>query len=119
MKKTINVRPITEIELVFEDGKSLQLKYDVKALLFFNDVADGLFQDPSIPEICAKVVYIGAASNTEGFTIEEARTIVSNLDPETITVIIDEFTKGMGLQSNEVSKELQKKLMDRFLLTGK
>ena len=41
-KKTINVKPVSEIELQFEDGKSLTLRFDVKALVNFNDLKGGL-----------------------------------------------------------------------------
>jgi hypothetical protein len=119
MRKKINVKPVNELELVFEDGKSLILKFDMEALLHFNDVAEGLFQDISIPEICAKVIYIGGANYNDGFDLKEARKIVSNLDPETITVIINEFTANMNIEMNEVQKELSKKLMEQFLSTKK
>jgi hypothetical protein len=119
MKKRINVKPLTELELVFEDGKNLELVYDVKALLHFNELANEFLKDPTIPEICAKIVYIGGADRNESFDLEEARKVVACLDPETITIIINAFNETMGAGKNEVQKDLQKKLMEMFLLSKK
>lgn len=118
MKKRINVKPVTELELIFEDGKSLTLKFDVEALTHFNDFEDGMqgfLKDKSTPEICAKIVYIGGSSHNDNLDINEARKIVSNMDPATITEIIYEFNESMGVTQNEAQKELSKKLMAQFL----
>jgi hypothetical protein len=122
MKKIINVKLVNELELKFEDGKSLTLKFDVQALSHILDFKGGLeefIKDPSTPEVCAKLLYIGAVSNNVEFTVEEARKVVSNLDPATITTIINEFNESMGAGTNEVNKELQKKMMALFLNSKK
>lgn len=111
MKKVINVKPLNEIELQFEDGKSLTLKFDCEALLRFNDIAKDFYKDKSIPEICAKVVYIGAKT----ITLEEARAIVANLDPGSIMEIVSEFNESMGVSLKGAQKEYAKKLMAQFL----
>ena len=116
-KKIINVKPATEIELQFEEGRSLTLKFDVKALLNFNDLEDGLngfVKEKSLPIMCAKVIYVGAKANDENFTYDEALKITSELDPGTITDIINEFSDSMGSSKNEVKSEHQKKLTMEF-----
>jgi hypothetical protein len=117
-RKTINVKPVTELELQFEDGKSLTLRFDVQALLNFNDLEGGLtgaIKEKSIPIMCSKVVYIGAKAVDENFTYEEAVKITSELDPSTIVDIINEFNESMGTTKNEVQSEAQKKLMKEFI----
>jgi hypothetical protein len=115
MKKVINVKPLTEIELQFEDGKCLSLIFDVEALLRFNNIAEDFYKDTSTPEICAKIVYIGAKT----ITIEESRAIVSSLDPGTIIEIITEFNESMGVAQNGVQKEYAKKMIAQFLNSAK
>lgn len=117
-KKIINVKPVSEIELQFEDGKSLTLRFDVKALLNFNDLDDGLngfIKDNSLPIMCSKIIYIGAKSVDNDFTYDEAYKITSQLDPSTITTIINEFNESMGTVKSEVQDEAQKKFMTEFL----
>jgi len=118
MKKIINVKPITELELQFEDGKSLTLRFDVEALMHFNEMDGGMsafIGEKSMSEICAQIIFVGGASNNQDLDINEARKIVSNMDIGTITAIINEFTEGMGTAQSEVQKELQKKLMSQWL----
>lgn len=118
MKKIVNVKEATELELQFQDGKIINLRFDVSSLLNFNNLDGGLenfFKDASIPEMCAKIVYITGANHNDGLTIDESRKIVSNMDPLTITEIINEFSESMGMAKNELQGELQKKLMTQFL----
>lgn len=117
-RKTINVKPVSELELQFEDGKSLVLRFDTQALLNFNELEGGLtgfIKEKSIPVMCSKVVYIGAKATDGNFTYEEALKITSELDPGTIMEIINEFNESMGTSKNEVQSELQKKLMAEFV----
>lgn len=119
-KKIINVKPVTELELQFEDGKSLCIVFDTEAISNFNDLEGGIkgfIEEKSIPEKCAKVIYTGAKSRQPDFTLEEARALVSELSPVTITEIMNEFNENMGATKNEVQSELQKKLMKEFVET--
>lgn len=118
MKKIINVKPVTELELQFESGETLSLRFDVKAISNFNEIEGGIndfLKEMSMPEMCAKVIYIAGVSNNSELTLERARVITSNLDPMTITEIMTEFNISMGSGKNEVQKEIQKKLMEQFL----
>jgi hypothetical protein len=117
MKKKINALPVTELELLFEDGNSLELKFDAEAVSNFSELDGGLtayIKEDKYPERCAKIVYIGAKAKKPDFTLEEARVIVSELSPITITEIMNEFNESMGASKNGVQSELQKKLMEDF-----
>jgi hypothetical protein len=118
MKKIINVKPVTEIELKFEDGSSLDICFDAEAVSNFSELEGGLtafIKEDSMPERCAKIIFIGARSKKSDFTLEAARAIVANMAPTTITEIVLEFNESMGAASNEVQSELQKKLMEQYL----
>lgn len=117
-KKTINVKPVSEIELQFEDGKSLTLRFDVKALVNFNDLKGGLtgfIKEKSLPTMCAKIIYIGAKAIDDNFTYEEAIKITSELDPGTVLAIINDFSESMGTLNNGGQNEVIKKYMEEMV----
>lgn len=119
-RKVINVKAPTELELQFENGKSLLVVFDTEAYSNFNDLEGGLMglaSDKSMSEQCAKILYAGAKLWNEGFTFEDARTLVSGMEPCTIIEIINEFNESAGMVKNGVQSELQKKLMEQFLQT--
>lgn len=118
MKKTYNVKPDTELDIVFRDGKKLNVVFNAKAMYHFNDFENGiksLAEDVSQPEICAKLLYIGSVENNKDMTIEKARELVCQLDIGTISNIIVDFQESMGTIQNETFKELQKKTMMEFV----
>lgn len=117
MKKTYNVKPITEIELVFEDGSKIDLSFDARATYHLTtdfslkDIAN----NPSIPEFCAMILYSASVENNKDITIDKARELVSQMDLETITNIVLDFQEASGVSKNEQMKELQKKTMENFI----
>jgi hypothetical protein len=119
MKKTFNVKPPTEIELIFENGENISIIFNARALFHLtNDFENGikaLTDDVSQPEICAKLIYAGSVEQRNDMTLEKAREITCNLDIETINGIILEFQESMGIAKNEMVKEFQKKAMAEFL----
>lgn len=118
MKKTYNVKPDTELDIVFRDGKKLNVVFNAKAMYHFNDFENGiksLAEDVSQPEVCAKLLYIGSVENNKDMTIEKARELVCQLDIGTISNIIVDFQESMGTIQNEAFKELQKKTMMEFV----
>jgi len=121
MKKKITVKPITELELCFEDGKIIELVFNMEALMRFTEVGEitdiSKLTKTSLPELCSKIIYAGAIVKDDSFTLDEARKIVSNLDAGTVTEIIQEFTGNMDTGENKA--ELQKNLMREFLLNMK
>lgn len=118
MKKKINVKPVGELELCFEDNKVILLRFDIESLMKLSDMDGGYTEfvksmkaKPS--EMCARIIY--SACVNEDMTYEEARKITSNLSPETIVQILNEFTENMTTDAKGGQKELQKKLMKQFL----
>jgi hypothetical protein len=122
MKKIINVKPVTELELQFEDGKVICVVFDTEAVFNLTELDGGInsfMSEKSLPERCAKIIYAGAKTKQNEFTIEDARALVCELSPVTITEIMNEFNENMGVAKNEVQSELQKKLMKQFLESQK
>jgi hypothetical protein len=118
MKKSYNVKPVDEIELSFEDGKKVILKFDVKSLLNLNNLKGGMasfFKEKSLPEMCAKLIYMSGAEYNEGLDLAEARKIVSNLDWKTIMSLMNDFGESMGISVGEGQADMLKKMMPQFL----
>jgi hypothetical protein len=100
------------------------LKFDVEALYRFYEDIGGIGEiieltkttkGSSHPEICARIIYSSALSSHPDFTLENARAIVCEMSPSSITDIELEFYESIGSTKNGVQKELQKKLMADFL----
>lgn len=123
MNKRINVKPVSTIELAFEDGTIIEMKFDAEAIMNISSMEGGIssiMKMKSITEACAKIIYAGTTSTNTNITLEEARKIVSNLDIGTITEIMEEFSdNAYAGKTNEEKKELQKNLMREFLSTLK
>lgn len=119
-RKVISVKPVTELELQFEDGKSLCVVFDTEAFMNLSELDGGLTgfsSEKSLPEQCAKIIYAGAKSRNKNFTLEDSRALVSNMDIASITDVINEFSESVGMTKNGVQGELQKKLMEQFIQT--
>lgn len=118
MRKTINVNEPNEIELAFNDGKTVVLTYDMMAIARFNDLPDGIMSyvnEKSKAEQCAMVIYVGAALYNPEITLDDARKIVSRMDVGTVNEIMLEFSASMGSANKQSLDELQKKTMQEFL----
>lgn len=118
MKKTYNVKPPTEIELVFEDGYKIDLRFDARATyhLTTDFSLNDLVENPSITEMCAIIIYCASVENNKDMTVDKARELVCTMDIETITSIILDFEESSGVSKKEQLKELQKKTMENFVL---
>lgn len=117
MKKTYNVRPITEIELVFQDGYKINLSFDARATyhLTTDFSLEDMAKNPSTPEFCAMIIYSSSVEDFKDMTIDKARELVCQMDMETIINIVLDFQEASGVSKNEQMKELQKKTMENFI----
>ncbi len=116
-RKVINVKPVTELELQFEDGKSLCVVFDTEAFYNLESLKyDGMefTEDEPLPEQCAKIVYAGALAKQPDITLDEVRAMVSDWSMGTITDVIFEFADSATSTKNGVQSEFQKKLMELY-----
>lgn len=113
MKKTINCKPVTEIELAFEEGKSIVLRFDLLALMNLKDMHEltTLSEEP-LPEVCAMLI---ASSSSGAVTLEEARTIVSGMDLATVMLIMSEWSDALGVAEDEATKKLTAQFLNQVM----
>ncbi len=116
MKESFAAEEATELELKFNDGTSLNLIFNVRALSFVNDKVigglEGMLRQTSVPEYCAKVVYITAKAAGEEMTIQKARTLVCQMHPKIVTKIVQEYQSTFG---GELDEEAQKKAIEEIV----
>lgn len=116
MKKTIQIKPVPEIELCIDGGDSVLLRFDVGTIMELSQVKGGLkglFKKP-MPEMVATLIYVAAQRNNENYTLEDARALVSNMSVGDITAIMNEFSEAMGVSTDE-NNEQTKNLIAQFL----
>lgn len=116
MKKVYAVKPKTEIELQFENGKSIVIVFDARAVAHFTEFGglETLADTSNYVDICSMIIYAGAVENNNDFTMDNAKTIVSQLDMDTIINIINDFTDSIGTAKKEEIQQMQKKQMSQF-----
>ena len=116
-RKVISCKPTPEIELAFEGGESILLRFDISALMAIQEMEGGLnsLMSKSIPEMCVAIMYGAGKEHNENFTLERAREIVSNLSVSVISEIYEEFTDAMYAVDKEQKDELAKKVMAQYL----
>lgn len=116
-RKVISCKPTPEIELAFEGGEAILLRFDISALMAIQEMDGGLnnLMSKSVPEICAVIMYGAGKEHNENFTLEKAREIVSNLSVSVIAEIYEEFTDAMYASNKEQKEDLAKKMMAQYL----
>ena len=116
-KKIMTCKSAPEIELQFDGGETILLRFDIRCLSNIQELEGGLaaFVKKGVAEIAAAIVYAaGKGINEErDFTEEKAREIVSNMTIENITEIIKTFEESVG--SAGENEETAKKLLAQLL----
>lgn len=111
MSKTINCKRLEELILAFEDGKEVKVLFDMNSLIKFQELKNlAQLEGESVPEVCALAIYSGS-----NLTLDEARELVSELQPAVITEIMLEWYKSLGINSEAIKDEEVKKLTAMFL----
>lgn len=113
-KKIMTCKAAPEIELQFDGGEAILLRFDIRCLATIQEHEGGLkdFLKNSLPEMAAIIVYGAGKDINDGFDEQKARTIVANMSIENITEIINTFQESVGQTTND---ETAKKLLAQFL----
>lgn len=121
MKKSFNVEEATEIELKFNNGESLNLAFNVRALSFVNDKCIGglkkFFNMKSTAEYGAKILYVTAKAGNNEITLEKARELTVTIKPTIISEIINEFNSAcLDSGSEDTQKKMVSELVKEIML---
>lgn len=117
-KKTMVCKTAPEIELCFDGGEAILLRFDIRCLLALQELDGGLteFVKKGIAETAVMIVYAAGKDINENFDEAKARAIVSNMNLENIIEIANTFSESMGSYAED---ENTKKLIAQFLTPKK
>ena len=113
MNKIYTVKPIDTITLNFEDGASIVLRFDTKAIYHLTKDYDlkKLFKSGNPEEICGAIIYSASVEQSDDMTKERALWIENNIHPTMLQNITNDCLESLGTDM----KEEQKKTMQEFL----
>lgn len=108
-KKVMTCKAAPEIELQFDGGETILLRFDIRCLVNMQEVEGGLkeFLKKGIAEMAAAIVYAAGKDINDDFDENKAREIVSNMSILNITEIVKTFEESIGSTgSDEETKKL-------------
>lgn len=108
-KKVMTCKAAPEIELQFDGGETILLRFDIRCLVNMQEVEGGLkeFLKKGIAEMAATIVYAAGKDINDDFDEKKAREIVSNMSILNITEIVKTFEESIGSTgSDEETKKL-------------
>lgn len=113
-KKVMTCKAAPEIELQFDGGESILLRFDIRCLVNMQEVEGGLkeFMKKGIAEMAAAIVYAAGKDINDDYNEEKAREIVSNMSIQNITEIVKTFEESVGTAGGD---EETKKLIAQIL----
>ena len=118
-KKIMTCKAAPEIELQFDGGVSILLRFDIRCLVNIQELEGGMqdFLKKNFAEMAATLVYAAGKDINDGLDEDKAREIASNMSVDNITEIIDIFQSSIG--GAKGNDEIAKKLMAQFLANKK
>lgn len=113
-KKIMTCKAAPEIELQFDGGEAILLRFDIRCLSSIQELEGGLkdFLKRGIPEMAAVIIFAAGKDINKDFDEDKAREIVANMSIENITEIIKTFQESVGVKGGE---EEAKKLLAQIL----
>ena len=120
-KKIMTCKSAPEIELQFEGGEAILLRFDIRCLINIQELDGGLtaFMKKNVAEMAADIFYAAGKDINEemDYTEEKAREIVSGMSIETILEVIKTFEESIGSAggSDEETKKMIAQLLGKKL----
>lgn len=118
-KKIMACKEAPEIELQFEGGEAILLRFDIRCLTNLQELDGGLqdFIKKNVAEMAAVLIYAAGKDINENFDELKAREIISNMAINSITEIVETFQESIGLEDK--TEEEVKKLMAQLMVSNK
>lgn len=107
--KTYKVKPAEVIGLEFEDGKTIALKYNTRAMAYLGEIMEGKKITPDdLAYFYAAVIYAGAKVCDPDFTFKEAENLyvtLQEMQPGALEGILEEYYSSAGVDINDFVKK--------------
>lgn len=112
-KKIMTCKAAPEIELCFDGGEAILLRFDIRCLSNIQELDGGLagFLKKGIAEMAASIVYAAGKDINEDFDENKARELIANMSIDNITEIVKTFEESVGSSSEEETKKLIAQLL--------
>ena len=112
-KKIMTCKAAPEIELCFDGGEAILLRFDIRCLSNIQELDGGLtgFLKKGIAEMAASIVYAAGKDINEDFDENKARELIANMSIDNITEIVKTFEESVGSISEEETKKLIAQLL--------
>lgn len=108
-KKIMTCKAAPEIELQFDGGEAILLRFDIRCLSSLQELEGGLqsFLNKSTVEMAASIVYAAGKDINTDFDEDKARAITSSMSIENILEIIKTFEESVGTDGTK-DEEIKK-----------
>ena len=118
-KKVMQCKPAPEIELVTEEGETILLRFNINMWVNLQEGENGLeaLKALSVPETAALIVYAAGKDLNEDFTLEKARTIISCMDMQSVSEILNTFNESTGFDIENLDDGQKKTILNMLRLT--
>ena len=113
-KKIMTCKAAPEIELQFDGGEAILLRFDIRCLTNLQELDGGLREllNKGIAEMAAAIVYAAGKDINDNYDDIRAREIVSNMSIENVTEIVHTFEESIGSSGGD---EETKKMIAQIL----
>lgn len=113
-KKTMVCKTAPEIELCFDGGEAILLRFDIRCLANIQELEGGLpaFIKKGVADMAASIVYAAGKDINDDFDENKARSLIANMSIDNITEIVKTFEESVG---SKVDDETTKKLIAQLL----
>lgn len=105
--KTFKVKPAERFALEFEDGKTIEMVFNAKALSIMGELINNKKVDINGPTFYSAIIYAGAKACDEDFSEDEADALYIQLNeaqPEALNGILTEYCHASGLNDEDLKK---------------
>lgn len=119
-KKIMTCKAAPEIELCFDGGESILLRFDIRCLCNIQELEGGLaaFVKQGVAESAASIVYAAGKGINDDFDEEKAKAIVSEMSLENVLEIVRTFEESIGSAANGANETEVKKMVAQLLGTN-
>ena len=108
-RKTMACKEAPEIELQFDGGEAILLRFDIRCLVNLQESDGGMknFVKKNVVEMASEIIYAAGKDINDNFDKERACALVASMSLDNILEIIKTFEDSVGATgSDEESKKL-------------
>ena len=114
-KKVMTCTAAPEIELQFDGGEAILLRFDVRCLVNIQEMDGGItgFMKKGVAEMAAAIIYAAGKGINDNFDENKARGITAGMSIDTILEVVKTFEESVGATgSDENTKKIKAQILE-------